>query len=227
MAVNLTISKTLGAGPPLVGPAIADTLAGGSSGLDLGQVVNNEYVPIISKAANTGFQNIFVAHDAVVDPIDDVKTYVAQYTGVYGGADSAVNDIATLIAKGAADNEATANNSDGFASGFRIEHAGREIGSLGANAFLPSRAQVKIYGNNSTDGIDLASAFDLHVDALIFNNTGSEVDATTPVTGKIGKSGDSVLGDVAHVGVRFYLEDAAPDGGILQWDWVWAYSFTA
>jgi hypothetical protein len=221
MAVNLTISKTLG------GTAIADTLAGGSSGLDLGQVINSEYVPIVSKAANTGHQNIYVRHNAVVDPIDSYKTFVDIMSGTYGGAASAAADIATLIAKGQADNEATANNSDGLASGFRIEHNGRQIGTLGASAFLPSRAQVQIYGDNGTDGIDLASAFNLHVDALLWNNAGSEVDATTPVTGKIGKSGDTVLGDVAHVGVRFYLEDSAPDGGILQFDWIHAYSFTA
>lgn len=221
MAVLLTISKTLG------GSAVADSLAGGSSGLDLGQVINGQYVPIINQVANTGHQDIFVRHDATVDPIDSVKTFVDEYTGTYGGADSAANDIATLIAKGQADNENTANNSDGLASGFRIEHAGREIGTLGASAFLPSRAQVQIYGDSGTDGIDLASAFDLHVDALIYNDSGSEVDATTPVTGQIGVTGDTVLGDVAHVGVRFYLEDSAPDGGVLQFDWVWAYSFTA
>lgn len=221
MAVNLTISKSLS------GAGISDVLAGSSSGLDLGQVINSQYVPIISQAANTGYQDIYMYHDAVVDPIDDYKTYIAQYSGSYGGADSAVNDIATLIAKGQADNELTANNNDGLSSGFRIEHAGIDIGSLGASAFLPSRAQVNIYGNSGTDGIDLASAFDLHVDALVWDNASVETDATTPETGKIGVTGDTVLGDQAHVGVRFYLEDSAPDGGILQWDWVHAYSFTA
>ena len=221
MAVNLTISKTLG------GSALSDSLAGGSSGLDLGQVINNEYAPLIDKSSNTGSQSIYITHDATIDQIEDYKTFVAQYSGSYGGADSAVNDIATLIAKGAADNELTANNSDGLSSGFRIEHAGIDIGSLGASAFLPSRAQVNIYGNNSTDGIDLASAFDLHVDAMIYNNASVEVDATTPVTGQIGITGDTVLGDNAHVEVRFYLEDLATDGGILQWDWVHSYSFTA
>lgn len=221
MAVNLTISKTLS------GAAVSDALAGGSTGLDLGQVINSQYVPIINQGANTGHQDIYVYHDAAVDPVDDFKTFVTTFSGTYGGADSAVNDIATLIAKGQADNEATANNSDGLASGFRIEHDGFGIGGLGASAFLPSRAQVDIYGNNGTDGIDLASAFDLHVDALVFDNATVETDATTPETGKIGKSGDSVLGDNAHVGFRFYLEDSAPDGGILQWDTVFAYSFTA
>jgi hypothetical protein len=191
------------------------------------QVINSQYVPIINQGANTGLQDIYMTHDAVVDPIDDYKTFVTQFSGTYGGADSAVNDIATLINKGQTDNELTANNSDGLSSGFRIEHAGIDIASLGASAFLPSRAQVNIYGNNGTDGIDLASAFDLHVDAMIYNNASVETDATAPQTGKIGVTGDTVLGDNAHVGVRFYLEDSAPDGGILQWDWVHAYSFTA
>ena len=225
MAVALTISKVLN--PPA---QVSDALAGGGTGLDLGQVVNGQYVPIINQSANTGHQNIFVSHDAVIDPITDVKTYVDDFTVTgfsYGGADSAANDIATLIAKGQADNEATANNSDGLSSGFRIEHAGINIAGLGASAFLPSRAQVDIYGNDGTDGIDLASAFPLHVDACVYNNAGSEVDATVPETGKIGVAGDTVLGDTAHVGVRFYLEGNAPDGGILQFAWVWAYSFTA
>jgi len=221
MAVTLTISKTLN------GAGIADALAGGSTGLDLGQVINGQYVPIILQSANTGYQDIYVKHDAVIDPIDDYSTYIAEFTGTYGGADSAANDIATLIAKGQLDDESTANNSNGLSAGFRVEHAGFSIGSLGASAFLPSRAQVDIYGKNGTDGIDLASAYPLHVDALVFDDGGTEVDATTPETGKIGISGDSVLGDNAHIGVRFYLEDSAPNGGILQWDYVHSFSFTA
>lgn len=222
MAVNLTVSKVLN--PPA---QVADALAGGGTGLDLGQVVNGEYTPIINKTANTGYQPVYLSHDATIDPITDVKTFVAEYSQAYGGAVSALADIATLIAKGQADNELTANNSDGLASGLRIEHAGIAISGLGASAFLPSRGQVKIYGNAGTQGIDLASAFDLHVDALVYNNAGTAVDASAPVTGKIGKASDTVLGDTAWMGLRFYLEQAAPDGGILQWDWVVAYSFTA
>lgn len=221
MAVNLLISKTL------TGGAVNDSLAGGSSGLDLGQVINGEYSPIVDKSANSGHQDLYISHDATIDPIQDYKTYIATYSGVYGGANSAIADIATVIAKGQADNELTANNSDGLSSGFRIEHNGFGIGGLGASAFLPSRAQVNIYGNNGTDGIELASAFDLHVDALVYDNAGVEQDATTPETGKIGIIGDSVLGDHAHLGLRFYLEDAAPDGGIAQWDFVQSFSFTA
>lgn len=222
MAVDMIVSKILN--PPT---QVSDALAGAGVGLDLGQTINGSYTPVISAPSNTGFQDVFLSHNAVVDEIQDVKSFVAIFSQAYGGASSAAADIATLIAKGQADNEATANNSDGLASGLRIEHGGIDIPGLGASAFLPSRAQVNIYGNAGTAGIDLASAFDMHVDAMVFNNAGAEVDAVTPVTGQIGKTGDTVLGDQAHVGLRFYLETAAPDGGILQWDWVVSFSFTA
>lgn len=225
MAVNLTISKVLS------GTQIADSLAGGGSGLDLGSVVNNEYAPIINKAANTGWQTIYIRHNATIDPITNVKSHIGQYSQTYGGAASAATDLATVISKGNASGN-SANNADGLSSGFRIEMDADLGNTLGANAFLGTRAQVKIYGDNGTDGIDLASAFTLHQDALIYDSNahgsaGTPVDATTPVAGQIGKDGDTVLGDHALVKVRFYLENAAPDGGIIQWDWIWSYSFTS
>lgn len=225
MAVNLTLSKTLS------GAAAADSLAGGGSGVDLGSVVNGEYCPIISKAANTGWQPLYIRHNATIDPITNVKTFIAEFSQAYGGADSAANDFATLVSKGNASGN-SANNGDGLSAGLRIEHDADLGVTLGASAFDGTRAQVKIYGDNNTDGIDLASGFDLHVDALIYDSDphgtpGTPVDATTPVTGQIGKDGDSVLGDHALVKLRYYLEEAAPDGGILAWDWVISYSFTA
>jgi len=220
MAVNLTVSKTLGGG------AVADSLAGGGSGVDLGSVVNNEYAPIISKAANTGWQALYVIHNATIDPITQGGTFISQYSQTYGGADSAANDYTTLKNKGnASDN--SANNNTGLSSGLRIEHDADIPGTLGASAFDGTRAQVNIYGDNLTDGIDIDSAFDVHVDACLYDNSGTPVDATTPVTGQLGKLGDTVLGDVWLMKLRFYLEAAAPDGGIIQWDWVIKYSFTA
>lgn len=225
MAVNLVVSKTLSAA------GAADALAGGGSGVDLGSVVNAEYCPIISKSGNTGFQRLYIRHNGTIDPITSVGTFIAQYSQAYGGAASAAADYATLITKGNA-SSSSPNNSDGNGSGLRIEHDADLGGTLGASAFDATRAQVKIYGDNTTDGIDLASAFPLHVDSLIYDSSphgtpGTPVDATTPVTGKIGKDGDAVLGDNSLIKLRFYLEDAAPDGGVIQWDWVIKYSFTA
>jgi hypothetical protein len=219
MAVNLTISKTLG------GSAVTDALAGGGAGVDLGSVVNGEYVPIVSKAANTGWQSLYIRHNATIDPIVDVGTFIDEFSQTYGGAESAADDFTTMQSKGnASDN--SANNASGLSSGLRVEHDADLTGSLGMSAFDGTRAQVKIYGK-SAQGISLATAFALHVDALIRNNGGTPVDATTPVTGKIGKSGDATLGDVAFLKLRYYLESAAPDGGIIQWDWIVKYSFTA
>lgn len=219
MTVLLTVAKTIN------GSAVADSLAGGGTGVDLGQILNAQYGPIISKPANTGWQNLFIRHDAAVDPITDVKTFIDEFSQTYGGNDTSADDYNLIKAKGAASGN-SANNADGLSSGLRIEHDADIANSLGASAFDGTRAQVKIYGKSSL-GIDLATAYDLHVDSLVYNNAGTEVDATTPVTGKIGKSGDTVLGDRAHVKLRLYLEEAATQGGIVQFDWVIAYAYTA
>lgn len=217
MSVSLTVSKTMG------GSAVADTLAGGSSGLDLGSVVNGAYTPIILQSANTGAQEIFIRHNATVDPITAVKTYIAQYSGTYGGADTAANDLTTLEGQGAASAQLTANSSAGTEGGLKID---MDWQVSTANQFTPSRTQCKVYGL-AGNGQSLVTAYDMHVDAMSRNNSGTEVDATTPVTGKIGKSGDTVLGDQAHLKMRYYLPTAAVNGGILQWDFTIAYSYTA
>jgi hypothetical protein len=137
-----------------------------------------------------------------------------------------------MKAKGNA-SSTSANSADNNGSGLRVEMDADLTGALGLNAFAATRGQVKIYGDNLTAGIDLASAFLLHADALLFNNSGTPVDASAPVAGKIGKTGDSALGDVALIKLRFYLENAGnvvvgrPEGGIIQWDLVTAFSFTA
>ena len=108
MAVTLTVSETAN------GADFSDSLAGGSTGLDLGQVTNGQYAPLTLQSANTGHQDIYIYHDAVVDPITDVEFYLAQYSGTYGGASSAAADFTTIGNYGAADTGATANNSNGL-----------------------------------------------------------------------------------------------------------------
>jgi len=92
MAVLLTVSETLN------GTAFNDDLEGPDGiGIDLGSCINGQYAPIISQPANTGHKNVFIRHDAVVDPITDVKTFLQQFgvgTGfTYGGANSAATDL--------------------------------------------------------------------------------------------------------------------------------------
>lgn len=223
MAVTLTVSETI------TGGNVSDGLSGGSTGLDLGQVTNGQYAPLILQSANTGHQDLFIRHDAVTDPITDVSFYLAQFSGTYGGAASAAADFATIGAYGAADTGATANNGDGNSRGLHMDMSW-DVAT--ASQFAPSReatGQKRIFGKDYTgdDGLSLSGSFPLHVDACSYWNGSSEVDATTPVTGQIGKSTDTVLGNRAHLRLRAYLHTASTDGGILQYDFVIGYAFTA
>lgn len=225
MAVTLTVSKAGGRGAQ-----IADTLAGGDSGWDIGQVVNGRYQPIDVQSTNTGYADIYAYHDATIDPITEVGTYIDIYPGTYGGAKDAATDIADLIAMGDATPGLSANNGTGNERGFWIDQRGRSLVGLGLSRFDPSVAQVRVYGQDYGSGqvgVDLATAIPVHVDALAYYNTGAMTDATTPVTGVVGKLNDTVKGDTVWIGSRFYLNTAALDGGIMQWAWVWAYSYTA
>jgi hypothetical protein len=223
MAVTITVSETI------TGANVSDSLAGGSTGLDMGQVTNGQYAPLISQSGNTGHQDLFIRHDAVTDPITDVKFYLQQYTGTYGGANTAAADFTTIGAYGAADTGATTNNNDGLSRGYHMDMSW-DVST--ANQFSYAReatGQKRIFGKTYTgkDGLSLANAFDLHVDACSYWNGSSEVDATTPVTGKIGKSTDTVLGNRGHIRLRSYLHLASTDGGIVQFDTVISYAYTA
>lgn len=218
--VTLTVSEAF------LGGGYADALAGGGSGIDLGSVINGAYTPLVDQPTNDGAQHVFIRHNATIDPIEDVKTFIQQYSQTYGGADTPANDLAALVAKGQASSSTDANNDDGLASGLHVE---MQWNVSQPNQFDPSRIgnQVRIYGDAGTDGISLSSAFDVIAAAMVRNNTGAEAAPSGAVLGKIGKSGDTVLGEAAHLRLRFFLEQAASTGGILQWDYVIAYSFTA
>lgn len=222
MTVLLTVSETLD------GAAVADALAGGGTGVDLGSVVNNSYAPVILKSANTGAQNLFISHDATIDPITDVKTFLQTY-GVgtaftYGGADTAANDFTTLKNLANASGSSK-NNNDGLSGGLWID---MDWDASTTNQFDQGTFPlvVKIYGDGLTDGISLASAFTLKADAMVYNAPG-ETAASAAVDGQIGKAADTVLGDAAHVKLRIYVPNSFTDGGIVQFEWVIAYSFTA
>ncbi len=223
MSVSLTVSETV------TGAEVSDTLSGGTSGLDFGQVVNGSYSPITLQSANTGKQNIFISHNASVDPITDVKFYVAIYSGTYGGADSAADDFTTLSGMGGADSGGTKNNTDGNSRGLHIDMDWQVSDTNQFDYSREATGQKRIFGKNYSGltGLSLATAFNMHADSASYWNGSSEVDATTPVTGKIGKSSDSVLGNRCHLQSRFYLHSGATEGGVLQFDIVVAFSFTA
>ena len=84
MPVNVTFSKTAG------GVAIADSLQGGGSGLDHGNVTNG---------SSTGIQEVFIRHNGA-NEITDCKFWIAPYSGVYGGGTSASLDLAEILSWG-------------------------------------------------------------------------------------------------------------------------------
>lgn len=223
MSVSLTFSETLS------GAALADSLAGGGVGLSLGSVVNNSFAPVTDKAANTGHQDLFIRHNAAFDPITNVKFYLGIYGGVtgytYGGNRTAADDYTAIKALGQASGSSK-NNADGLSGGVWMDmRANPSTSNQFDQASFPTK--VKIFGDNGADGVDLASAFLLQSDAMVWDNTGAETTATTPVNGQIGKSGDQVLGDHAHVRLRIYLPNSQTEGGIYQAELVTAYSYTA
>lgn len=222
MAVLLTISETIN------GTAVADALAGGGTGVDFGSVVNNQFAPIVDKATNNGAKTLYIRHDATIDPITDVKTFIQEYgvgTGfTYGGADTAANDNTTLKALGNASGSSK-NNADGLSGGIWID---MDADASQTNQFDQANfpAVVKIYGDGLTDGIDLASAFVMSTAAMVYDAPG-ETLASAAVAGQIGKANDTVLGDNAKIKLRAYLPDSYLDGGIVQWEFTIGYSYTS
>jgi hypothetical protein len=229
MAVSITVSETMG------GAAYADSLAGGDTGIDFGQTSNGAYTPLVDQPTNEGAQQIWIRHDATVDPITSCAVFVQQYSGTYGGADSAANDYTNLKNMGYASAGSTANNSNGDWQGLAVD---MDWDVTQANQFDPSRigsgggagSNVFIFGDGTaspTDGIDLSSAFDLKAAAMVYDNTGTPTAPTAAVDGQIGKSGDTALGDNCKLLGRFYLNTGATTGGIMQWDMTFSYSHTA
>lgn len=216
MAGQLTVSKTLG------GAAVSDSLAGGGTGLAFGYCNPGEYVPIIAKAANTGWQALYVKHDGA-DPITDVRTFIRPYGQTYGGASSSSSDYALFADQGRRSSD-DANNAGGLATGLRVE---QDYALTGATVFLGSRAQVKIYGRAGL-GVSYETGYPLHQDALLWNNAGTPVDATGPTAGVIGALGDTLRGDTAALKIRYYLEAGATStlNGIRQINLVLGFSFT-
>lgn len=228
MAVLLTVSETLD------GAAVTDALAGGGTGVDLGSVVNNQYAPITDKASNTGAMDLYIRHDAGIDPITEVGTFIQEYgvgTGfTYGGANTAADDYTSMKNLGNSSG-GSKNNADGNSGGLWID-MNWDVSTVNQFDWTTNGIgqggddSVAIYGDNLTDGIDLASAFTMDAAAMVVDSTG-ETAASAPVDGTIGKALDTVYGTNAHCKLRAYLPDSHSTGGVHQWEWVIKYSFTA
>lgn len=225
MTVSLTISESID------GTQVADALEGGDTGVDLGSVSNGQWAPFTApKASNLGAQTLYIHHDAVVDPITNLRLHIEQFSGTYGGARTAAGDYTDIKAMGAASGSSKTNN-DGLSAGLwldmdsdvsainQFDWATNGIGQGGNDS-------VAIFGDSGTDGIDEASAFTLAAAAMVYDAAG-EQQASAPVAGSVGVSGSTTLGDNAKIKLRIYLTSAFAEGGIYQFDYAFTYSFTA
>jgi len=237
MAVILTVSETLG------GTEVADSLANGGTGVDFGQVVNGQYSPIIDQTLNTGAQVLYLRHNAVVDPITNLKIYLDNYsrTGfTYGGAATASGDYNSLKAEGSASDVTAAakNNSNGLAGGIWMEQQHNVATSNQFDIATPRTLSlphtdgpgtkfVQIFGK-SAQGIDEATAYGVIKEACVYTpDNSAENMPSAPVDGKIGVETDSVLGNRAKLRFRIYLREAFADGGIFQAALIARFSYTA
>jgi len=218
MAGIITLSKTLD------GAAISDGLLGGGVGLDLGPSVNGQYGPIVSKAANTGQQDLYISHDGTVS-ITDFSCYIQQFgtdTGfAYGGQSTAATDFTNLVSIGTASGTSK-NNADGLSGGLWLE-MDADIAVTSQFDILTRPTFVKQFG---TAGVSLATKHVISSAAMVYNNSG-EQQASSPVDGEIGAAGDTTLGDAAHLQYRAYLPSSgSPFSGKEQFELVFAYAFT-
>lgn len=231
MAVLLTVSETLG------GSEVADSLAGGGTGVDLGQVVNGQYAPIIDQTSNTGAQVLYLRHNAVIDPITNLKLYMDSYSrtgATYGGAVSAVSDFNVLKTEGNASaiTAAEKNNSTGLAGGLWMEMqydvaSSNQFDIATARGSDPGSKFVKIFGK-SAQGQDEATAYGVIKESCLYTPDNLAENApSAPVDGKIGIETDNVLGNRSKIRLRIYLREAFADGGIFQVSLVARFSYTA
>jgi len=226
MAVTLTVSEVID------GAEVNDTLLDGGDpgtyeGIDFGLVVNNQYAPLTDKALNTGHQDIYLHHDGA-NKITDVKVYLGDYTvetgNPYGGARDSATDYASLKTLGQ-NSGSSKNNADGLSGGLWID---MDADATTTNQFDQANfpALVKIFGDAGTDGIDAASAFTIVGDAMVYDS-GGETLASAAVDGEIGESGNTTLGDNAHLKSRIYIPATYTEGGYYQAAMVFLFSATS
>lgn len=249
MAVTLKLARTKN------GTAVNDTLAGGGSGIDFGNVINGSYAGVVDKPTNTHNDNVcrfFLSHNATIDPITEVKFYMAAYHLTYGGALSAALDYASAshgmtnigLASGSSKNnndnlsgglwldmdwDVTVTNQFDYAT--RVNNVrifGKPLSGVTGSMATPN-AGIGLVNQNGQDGTNLAEAFFLNSDACLYSSDDNtnETAPTAPVHGRIGKQNDTALGDFAKLLFRVYLPGTYPDGGIIQFTNVISFSFTA
>ena len=221
MAVALTASSIFTPTTPY-----ADALSGGGTGIDFGVGTNNQWTPIIDKAANTGSLSIYLSHDGI-NEITELKYHIQEYgTGTgfsYGGDDTAANDYAGFLALGDGSGSSK-NNADGLSGGIWTEtDSDVSAVNLFDRASRPTEVIVARTGTADT----LANAVSIPAASMIYDSGGgTEAQPSAPVDGTVGPSGNTVFGDRCKLLKRIYFPDAFSTGGKIQIEIVFTFAFS-
>lgn len=239
MTVSLTVSETID------GLAVADTLEGGGTGSDLGTVTNSGYAPRINKVANTGRLDLFCRHDGTAE-ITDFGSFIQEYgtdtSFAYGGGNTPTDDFTNIKNLGNASGDSR-NNANGLSGGLWIDMNANvaevnqfDFTTNGYDSAGGSKGgddTVRKYADNNIDGIDIESGFPMKDKAMVIaadqgngGDSGNGFIPDGPVEGTIGATGNTTFGDNAHLKLRMYLTETFSTGGLHQWEWVGAYSFS-
>ena len=200
---SITVSDVF---PVVLGSNISDSISGGvgQTGWNIGNVVAGQWGPIISKSANTGKKDLYIAHDGT-NKITDCAVYIALFgenTGyTYGGNDTAANDYTNVKAQGAGSGTSK-NNADNLSAGLWVDMKW-DVTTVN-NFDIGSRATEVFTFGKSSQGIDTLTAFPLITAGMIYNSAG-ETGASAPVEGEIGPAGNTVLGDTFKGQFRHYM----------------------
>lgn len=238
MTVLLTIAKTS------LGAQVADPLSGGGVGYDIGVIKNGSYSGVISQAANTGFNDYFVSHDAANDPVTNFSLFVEPYSQIYGGVRSANEDYDRLETMAEA-TDGSKNNGLGNTSGWAVDFdwdavtanifdyinfgpvADSIVTGAGGGLVRYFRRQDPGTGNLADHGSDLLSRITVPADAMAYDPGTGMVAASAPLAGVIGKSDDSTLGNRSRCKFRLFVASGETLGGELQFDTTAAFTYTS
>ncbi len=148
-------------------------------------------------------QTLFIKHNGI-NEITNLALHVQAYTGVYAGNYSASADLAKLKAHG------------DLNCGLQVDM--RWDGSPRFSAFTQIKTGV---------GDAFATRVVITDDAMSRNNSGTEVDASAAVDGSVGATGNTTLGDRAHIVLRYLNPAAEAQLGKRQLDLCFSYNFTS
>lgn len=189
---------------PVVTLSVSKTVSGANVNDTLSGGSTGVDLGTVANGAFSNTTNLFVKHDGA-QKITGLSYYIQSFTGTYGGNYTASADYAKLLALGDA----------GTPAGLQVD----EVWNSSPN--FQTFYQVKT-GNADS----FANRRVVPTTAMSRNNSGTEVGATTPVAGEVGPTGNTVIGDRAHVRERISIPSAEVDGGIRQFDAVFAYNYT-